>query len=176
VDYWNALGWADPFSSPAFTRRQRDYARALGLAGLYTPQMVVSGRTAFLGSDGSRALRKIGDPANAVPRLSLSLRPSRDPGKIRLAVHPFPRDGSKVWVLIFENGLVTRVPRGENRGRRLTEDFVVRQLREIKAPLGEISFPRKVPNLRSNLGLAVLVQDPSSLEIRAAGALFPLER
>ena len=43
MDYWNHLGWADPFSAPEFTARQEEYGRVLGGDGLYTPQMVVDG-------------------------------------------------------------------------------------------------------------------------------------
>ena len=51
VDYWDSLGWPDPFASPAMTSRQQDYARSFGVRGLYTPQMVVGGAEEFTGSD-----------------------------------------------------------------------------------------------------------------------------
>ena len=51
VDYWNSLGWRDPYSDPAFSRRQREYARAFESVQVYTPQMVVNGSTGFVGSD-----------------------------------------------------------------------------------------------------------------------------
>src|SRR5947208_3501621 len=57
VDYWNQLGWADPFSSAGFTDRQRQYAEVLHGDGVYTPQMVVDGKTGFVGSDNQKALR-----------------------------------------------------------------------------------------------------------------------
>ena len=52
VDYWNSIGWADPYSSPAFSARQQMYAKRFGIDGPYTPQMVVDGRAEFVGSDG----------------------------------------------------------------------------------------------------------------------------
>src|SRR5579872_1033847 len=55
VDYWDRLGWPDRFSSPDWTRRQREYAEAFGARGLYTPQMIVGGTDAFTGSDRARA-------------------------------------------------------------------------------------------------------------------------
>ena len=64
VDYWNHLGWKDPFSSPQYTARQGTYARRFGSAGgVYTPQMVVDGRTEFVGSDERAARRAIGESA-----------------------------------------------------------------------------------------------------------------
>ena len=55
VDYWNYIGWTDPYSSLAFSARQQMYARRLGLRGPYTPQMVVDGTTEFVGSDARKA-------------------------------------------------------------------------------------------------------------------------
>src|ERR1700679_1178000 len=56
VDYWNQLGWTDPFSSPQFRARQNDYAVAFHANNIYTPQMVVNGQTEFVGSDMTRAI------------------------------------------------------------------------------------------------------------------------
>src|SRR5579872_5868653 len=50
VDYWNQLGWVDPFSSPVFSERQSEYAQKFGINGVYTPQMVVDGSAEFVGS------------------------------------------------------------------------------------------------------------------------------
>jgi len=55
VDYWNRIGWADPYSSPAFSARQEQYARHFRTQGPYTPQMVVDGRSEFVGSDARTA-------------------------------------------------------------------------------------------------------------------------
>jgi hypothetical protein len=57
VDYWNRFGWKDPFSSAQFSKRQADYAQALGSGDYYTPQMIVDGRTEFVGSKMQTALR-----------------------------------------------------------------------------------------------------------------------
>src|SRR5215475_5485010 len=55
VDYWNRIGWADPYSSPAFSARQEQYTRRFRTQGPYTPQMVVDGRSEFVGSDARTA-------------------------------------------------------------------------------------------------------------------------
>ena len=75
VDYWDRLGWKDPFSSPDATRRQHGYADLLGLATVYTPQMVVDGRWQAVGSDRSEVEQALG-----------SARRSRDEVPVALAV------------------------------------------------------------------------------------------
>jgi hypothetical protein len=54
VDYWNHLGWRDPFSSKQFSDYQRDYQKALRAQNIYTPQMIVDGQAEFVGSDATR--------------------------------------------------------------------------------------------------------------------------
>src|SRR6266851_8849041 len=73
VDYWNHLGWSDPFSSRQWSERQSDYARAMSLGGEYTPQMVVGGESQFVGSDRRGIARAIGaeSSASAPGRVSL---------------------------------------------------------------------------------------------------------
>src|SRR5258708_34375545 len=63
VDYWNQLGWTDPFSSPAFSKRQQQYAAGFGLGSGYTPQLVEDGRAQLIGRDGAKARAEISRPA-----------------------------------------------------------------------------------------------------------------
>src|SRR5215470_6871475 len=63
VDYWNRLGWTDPYSSAFYTQRQQEYCGRFNLNSAYTPQMVVDGSNEFVGSDESRAQRAIADAA-----------------------------------------------------------------------------------------------------------------
>src|SRR5580700_4664573 len=69
VDYWNQTGWTDPFSSPQYRARQNDYAIAFKANDIYTPQMVVNGQNAFVGSDMNRAYREIGEAAQSTTTL-----------------------------------------------------------------------------------------------------------
>src|SRR5689334_6270884 len=70
VDYWNHLGWNDPYSSEAFSRRQEAYARQFGLSGVYTPQMVVDGSSEFVGNDAPQAQAAIAK-AGKLPKLAV---------------------------------------------------------------------------------------------------------
>lgn len=163
VDYWNNLGWVDPFSSPQFRARQNDYARAFGVESVYTPQMVVNGRAEFVGDDYSRATSEIGKAANE-PSATVQLQPARDPKDgelIDLMVHivnlpPIRVTAKKddppvqVFLAITEDNLTSQVQRGENSGRRLRHVAVVRSFGLI----GNLD-PRQKPelSLRSTLKL-----------------------
>lgn len=141
VDYWNRLGWVDPFSSAQFSDRQKGYAARFGRSSVYTPQMVVDGREELVGSDRGHALRAIADAARR-PKATvvLALAPGRaagDANPVRLAVrveglpsapHDHPAD---VFLAVTESGLHSQVLRGENAGRRLDHTGVVRKLVDL---------------------------------------------
>ncbi|MFC0506633.1 DUF1223 domain-containing protein [Micromonospora costi] len=133
VDYWDHLGWADPFGAGAHTRRQEAYARAFGTGGLYTPQMIVNGSVEFVGSDRRRASTAIASALSqaAVTPLTLSVRDGAEgtPAGRRVIVEyeaeRLPPQ-AVLNVAAVERGLETDVARGENAGRRLRQDNVVR--------------------------------------------------
>ncbi len=144
VDYWNRLGWTDPFSSAAFSQRQSDYARAFGKDGVYTPQMIVDGRTEFPGGNVNLARNAINE-ATKTPKAMVELtrtdsapaanapaaKTGDAPLQIRIGNMPAVSEGdtAEVMLAITESNLRTDVPRGENAGRRLRHASVVRQLR-----------------------------------------------
>jgi hypothetical protein len=133
VDYWDHLGWADPFGAQAHTLRQEAYARAFGSRGLYTPQMVVNGAVEFVGSDrrlASSAIASALSEAAATP-LALSVRDvAEGTGDGRRVVLDYQAgrlpERAVLNVAVVERGLENDVPRGENAGRRLRQDNVVR--------------------------------------------------
>jgi len=181
VDYWNYIGWRDPFSSAAWSRRQEAYARRLGL-NPYTPQAVVAGRIDVLGSN-ERALRAAVAAAAAAPaaRLWITLDDVATPGRVRIGVElPEPLRGRRLDLMLatYENGLATPVARGENGGRTLRNDYVVRSLARVarfegrNAPATEVVGEiRREPGPAGGIsGLAVFLQDPETLEIVGAAS------
>lgn len=116
VDYWNHIGWTDPFSSALYSRRQQDYARRFRLDGVYTPQMVVDGRAQFVGSDEVAAAKSIATAAEA-PKLPLNLEASGDRLIVKSAA-PVPAD-AVICVVFAKEHAVSKVARGENEGREL---------------------------------------------------------
>src|ERR1044071_7991717 len=138
VDYWNHLGWADPFSSHQFSERQGEYAAAFGKYDVYTPQMIVDGVREFNGGNSSLAQEAIGRAARQPKGEVLITRsPSQADGFVRVVAqidnYPKPTDGETVNVLlaVTESDLATDVARGENTGRRLTHVGVVRSLKAL---------------------------------------------
>lgn len=126
VDYWNHLGWKDPFSSPQYTARQGAYARRFGSPGrVYTPQMVVDGRTEFIGSDERAARRAIGESARE-PKAIVRVAPNAT-GAAHVTVAD-AAGGADVFLAVIEDGIVSEVTSGENVGRRLAHTAVARNL------------------------------------------------
>jgi hypothetical protein len=134
VDYWNRLGWKDTFSSAAMTARQGHYARALG-SQVYTPQMVVDGEVEFIGSDrqaGTTAIRHAAASKKAAVTAEVAIAPAVI--DVRATITPGALDrlpDADVFVAITEDGLVSNIAAGENRGRRLTHAAVARYLQKV---------------------------------------------
>ncbi|MCG5436749.1 DUF1223 domain-containing protein [Micromonospora foliorum] len=133
VDYWDDLGWPDQFADAAYTARQEAYARAFGTRGLYTPQMVVNGTVEFVGSDRRRAAAAIMSamaPTATTP-LALSIA---NLGNDRVMVDyrtEQPPERAVLHVAVVERALTSEIARGENAGRTLRQDNVVRAFRSV---------------------------------------------
>jgi hypothetical protein len=130
VDYWDRLGWKDPFSSALSTDRQQRYAALLGLATVYTPQIVVDGKWQAVGSNRAsveRALASARDSRTEVPML-LALDHGR--ARIKLGAGNAELSGA-VFLVGFDRRHVTAVRAGENDGRALAHVDVVRGLEEV---------------------------------------------
>ena len=129
VDYWDFLGWQDPFAHAEFTARQEAYREALGLSSLYTPQMVVNGQWEFVGSDGYALSNALAAGLSTPVTVSVSVWPELDDiGNIdvRYEVVGAPA-GSALQLVLVERDLSTAIPSGENAGTTLTGQNVVRQ-------------------------------------------------
>jgi len=180
VDYWDRLGWKDPFSDALFSRRQSDYAAHLSGGAsdnIYTPQMIVDGGAGFVGSDRVRALEAIRKAA-ALPKRSIALAWSTlAPGKLDIDV---PAGGeqqsSTIFMATTEDGLSTRVTRGENNGHTLAHDGVVRRLVELGKTDGAGAYHATVPApfdhiaTRANARIVIFAQRPGG-PINAVGMI-----
>ncbi|MEN1678903.1 MAG: DUF1223 domain-containing protein [Planctomycetota bacterium] len=176
VDYWNSLGWADPYSSKAFTERQRRYAAAARSTRIYTPQMVVSGRAEFVGSNsrqaGSTLNAALKRPAEATVQLAVSPEATGDAWQVRYTATGAASADAIVLCLVADAEAID-VERGENRGRQLAHAGVVRALVERPlsgSPTGEarIAWPATQPRGDKPVGVVAFVQDPTSMAIKGA--------
>jgi hypothetical protein len=169
VDYWNDLGWDDPFSSPRWSQRQQSYGHELP-SRIYTPQLVVHGRQHLVGSN-ERAVREAMAAQAAQPkqpRLRLAASAKRDGNRVEVAIDRDARDLLAV-VALYESDHSTEITSGENSDRTLRNDYVVRQLAYAKdsdAVSIEID-----PAWTGALGVAVLLQDQGTMTIHAATKL-----
>ena len=134
VDYWNNLGWKDPFSAAQYSQRQSGYSERFKLDSVYTPQMVVDGQTQFVGSNLGTANKAITDAAQN-PKTDIDISTAAG-SKLNVKIADLPaHEAAYVWLAIAEDNLQTNVKRGENGGRTLDHVSVVREM----TLLGEIN-------------------------------------
>jgi hypothetical protein len=129
VDYWNYIGWKDPFSSAAFSTRQQEYSRQFRIDSVYTPQMVVDGSAQFVGSDARAAEATLREAARRA-KASFSLMMSGTRSDLELAP---TQDQLRMLLATVKNDAVSKVTRGENAGRELRHVAVATELKEIGA-------------------------------------------
>jgi len=180
VDYWNDIGWKDPFSSHEYSERQSAYAAQFGLGSVYTPQMVVDGRFEFVGSDERRANEAIKGagksrkapvsiPFASGDREAATVHIEAGPLPSSVAVHP-----AGVFLAIADNSDESQVSRGENAGRTLQHVAVLRNLIRIGVVDETAAFSRDVKvdlNSRNpkNLRIVVIVQEAEVGRVLGAG-------
>ncbi len=132
VDYWDYIGWKDRFSKAEYSDRQRKTAAFGGAGFVYTPQFVMNGRD-FKGWDNSRLNEAVEKSQNIASRANLTLNTVAEAdGDITLkasaqAVKPADAKSTDVFIALYENKLVSQVKAGENSGRELKHDYVVRE-------------------------------------------------
>ena len=185
VDYWNYIGWTDPFSSKEWTARQRRYRRVLRQRSIYTPQLVIDGWRQCVGSDERTVRLEIDRAAQEASAARIDLHVADDgEGGLEVLVGAeleaaVEASSLEALVVVFQNGLVTAIPRGENASKTLENEYVVRRMERaftldgtagatasgaLRVALGEDWD-------RDHLGVAAFLQDPKSLKIYGASAV-----
>jgi hypothetical protein len=174
VDYWDYIGWKDKFSKAEYSERQRKTAAFAGASFVYTPQFVFNGRD-FRGADDSRLKQAISASQKIAARAHLSLNAiSLANGEISLqatatGVNAADSQYAQVFVAIYENKLVSQIKAGENNGRELKHDYVVRDFYGAYPIDRQNAFAKNIqlkPEWKSRAAGAVLfVQDARNGEI-----------
>jgi len=181
VDYWNRLGWPDPYSSAAYSNRQRRYAAAFSSRQIYTPQMIVNGEDGFVGSNRAAANQAISRALKQTVRTQVQFDATSTRNRageltgvtVQLDATGITKN-DVVHIAIVEDGLKSNVSRGENSGRTLEHDAVVRLFHTVASsnldkPV-EIDWPVAVePN---NAAVICYVQNTDSWRITGAARVL----
>jgi len=178
VDYWNRLGWTDPYSSADFSRRQQDYAAHFRTNEIYTPQLVVDGVHQAVGGNWPMVERAIRESLQEKKTaITLSKARTRNGALVHVEAPPLTGDGGKalVYLAIAANHAESHVTRGENRGRVLKHAAVVRQLTAIGDAESPSAAARTELTLdpawkRERLTVVAFVQERRSRTILASAA------
>ena len=183
VDYWNHIGWKDPYSDRFYSDRQRSYARRLGLDDVYTPQMVVDGSSQFVGSDAALANKALATELNK-PKLAVQLSSvSVGPTNVLLAhvktgalLESFGLREAEVYFAVALNQAESQVSGGENAGRRLSHTAVVKSIVEVgrlrkgQAFTQDVQLKLEPATDARNLRLIAFVQEPGQGRVIGAAA------
>ena len=164
VDYWNWLGWTDPYSKKQYTKRQKLIAEYNRQRSVYTPELVVGGKEARAGGEVFDWIREKNRQAS---RVHIMLDVAYN-GSELLATLDFDNEidqgKSQAYVAIFENAIMHKIEGGENSGRTLSHEFVVRHFSDaLPVDMGKTQRMLSIKMAQDwnteNLGMAVVVVD-----------------
>lgn len=180
VDYWDYIGWKDPFAIPATTNRQQKYNRKLGIGSLFTPQMIIDGTTPTVGSHKNAVLKsieKLKFNAPAVP-IQISLDKEREEIVVRVSgvedgvlVDNLP-EYLDIWMMPFNKGFSTPIDAGENIGKEINNYNIVRRIALIGKWNQRTSFFRvKMQDVRQD-AVAIIAQEEDQGRIMGAAVFY----
>jgi hypothetical protein len=167
VDYWDRLGWRDPYSAHANTQRQQAYARGFGIEGPYTPQMVIDGSAEFVGNDARRVADEL---ARARSQEKVGVHLSRTPAGVHVQIDAAAKPAD-VWLALADDSATSQVAAGENKGRTLHHVAILRSLRKIGAVKRGAGFTQDVAVPPDAQRVIVFVQDSGLGKVYGAGRL-----
>lgn len=163
VDYWDRLGWKDPFSSNAFSRRQRNYSRMLRLDGVYTPQAVINGQAETVGNNRGKVAELVTAAAAKTNTSSIDIdRLAVQANGIDFEVlHATGGAGAVINAALVQRKVITAIRAGENKGVTLANFNVVREMQTLPLASGTRSMHLPLPESfkSEDYFLAVFTQD-----------------
>ena len=179
VDYWNKLGWKDPFADSAFSNRQRKYRKVLGNEVVYTPQMIINGRVEFTGTDDKRMRAVIDSVMKLVPECYFTIYPNENKLKqgilefeyeiLKIPANEESRELNICYALV-ERKLGSDIMRGENKGKKMIHQNVVRKFGSspLSSEKGKCSMDIAGISISKNHSLIVFIQDAERMKIIGA--------
>lgn len=175
VDYWDYLGWRDTFAQPAFTDRQKAYAKALGVREVYTPQVVIQGRGQIGRTEPGQSLTQSAEALIGKAAKARGKGPAirfLTGGRIRVGPGQAPRGGAEVWLVRYQVAPPeVAVTAGENIGKTVRYHNVVRELDRLGVWSGRARAYTELQAAEGGLKTAVLVQAKGGGHIIAASEL-----
>jgi hypothetical protein len=173
VDYWNYLGWTDPFSDKAYSQRQQAYSHKFPGSGVYTPQLVVNGQEELIGSNGGAARAAIARALQTPASAAVSVEAQRSDSGVELSYHVTSAHPVDLQLAVADDVAETHVTRGENADQLLKHRHVVRALRTLRLEAsgsGKWSVPWPASKSKSAVFVAAFASDPSTLAVLGADA------
>lgn len=164
VDYWDYLGWTDPYASPTYTQRQQHYNAVIDSSTMYTPDFWVHGEQSVLnfGSVEALVVDWLGTAAHATVNLTLASEATASPLLVDYEVIDKP-DGSDLFLVLVERGLSSVVTAGENNGQTLEHDNVARAYVPVTGDSGQASITPPEDLIPENASVIGFVQNWSTL-------------
>jgi hypothetical protein len=168
VDYWNRLGWTDPFSHVEFSDRQREYGRQFRLESIYTPQLIINGEFEMVGSNRSAAETDIKNVLKEKAAVEVTIYDVKKDGNTLLVSCALTGnvDQSDVMAALVQKHAEMKVSAGENKGAKLSHTNVVRSFLRGSAQQRmklEIEIPHDLTE--DNMQLIVYTQREKDLRI-----------
>ncbi len=174
VDYWNRLGWKDPYSHSDFTERQRTYTQTWQNSQMYTPQMTVNGNPGFVGSRKQQAWQEIKGALKQPAQSSINLQVAISGEQATMAYQVTgDYQGKHLQIALVEKNIQTSVRRGENGGKTLHHTHVVRNFssRSLNSSAqGKVTLQLPEDLKTANASIIAYVQDETNLKINGASA------
>jgi hypothetical protein len=172
VDYWNYLGWKDPFSSSAYSQRQRWYAGVMNLESVYTPQTIINGQWQAVGSEKNSIQQHIKNALQQPAAGSIHLYDSvinNNTLQVKYSIAT-PAENSQLVFVLVQKLAVTAVGKGENRGETLQHINIVRDYSLIENPAADGTKQFSIPAglKREDVFIAAYLQQTANGHITAA--------
>lgn len=170
VDYWDRLGWKDIFSNADYTQRQYQYAKQLN-AQVYTPQLVINGKTEFVGSNEAATAYALKSALDGAAATTLTLQGKPQGGKMRISYEVNGNtEGNELVLAVVQQKGVNHIERGENEGLTLSHVQIVRQLQSfgLKDKKGEVQLSLPKGFGAKGWEIIGLLQNPQTKAIQAA--------
>lgn len=170
VDYWDYIGWRDTFGNPAYTKRQKAYAKAVGSRMIYTPQMIVGGLDRVEGNDPVQVADAIRRHQALVSPVTLTVMRDGDRIVIKAEADPPLTKPARVQVIRYLPQATVAIGRGENEGREVTYSNIVTDWQSVADWPGRAPF-EMTADVAGPDPVVVIVQTDGPADVLAAAVV-----